>query len=103
MTPDEKFHNRRDANIAIYGYIKDLNKEIEITGHRPIINKLEVYANDNQVVYCITMSSKEKLSEWLETFNGDLTRDRLEEHLLYTDVIKNYHQKESRKRLRTPE
>ncbi len=104
MTQDEKCSNARKSFYAMLDYIEGLNKDIQLGGYGRIGCELDINACDGQLVYRVTMNTSQKLDEWMDSFDGDITRDRLEEHLLYTDIIKNYKPDERRrKKLRTPE
>jgi hypothetical protein len=90
MTDEERCDNFHKLCFTIVRHINSLNEDAEVCGSLHNNGNMEFTSRDHQVLYRITMDTNDKLEEWKQAFNGDITRDRLEEHLSFTDVIKNY-------------
>ncbi len=70
----------------------NFNKNIGIESH-DFCDTYWSYLYKDEVLYKITMKTKEDMINFINAFNGDLTVGREEEHLYYVNVMKNYRHK----------
>ncbi len=93
MTEEEE-KKRQDTfyNLCttIDRYVRSINKDAYISGVSFSNDGFVEFTSFNsQILYRISMGTNDNLEKWKRNFNGDITKDRIEEHLSFTDIIMN--------------